>query len=184
MKRDLMMVLWVSFFLIAYGLVIRTEEKKDMKESFQEQQSRMKSLCDSLESEIEALKKEVKTKNLMLRDVDSLYHPILQSWGYEVKGTCYQPVPEQCDADPLTTADGSRIDPKDPMSHRWVAVSRDLWSDLRGRTVRVVGSGTDFDGEWEVRDTMNRRWKNRIDFLVGEDDPTPMFDKLLVFPVW
>ena len=45
-----------------------------------------------------------------------------------VKVTCYQPVEAQCDSDPLTTADGSKIDlhKLKKGNVKWCAISRDL----------------------------------------------------------
>tara|TARA_Y100001958_G_C21222055_1_gene547418 strand:- start:1490 stop:1687 length:198 start_codon:yes stop_codon:yes gene_type:complete len=37
-----------------------------------------------------------------------------------------------------------------------------------GVKVYVTGAG-DLDGIWTVQDRMNKRWTNRIDFLVNED---------------
>ena len=46
-------------------------------------------------------------------------------------------------------------------------MSRDL--EQKGLTfgvkVKITGAG-DLDGIWTVQDRMNKRWKNRIDFLV------------------
>ena len=87
-----------------------------------------------------------------------------------VTATIYHAVPEQTDNTPHITASGKHIDMEDPQSHRWIAVSRDL-EDLGftfGVKVCVTGAGQ-LDGIWIVQDRMNRKWKNRIDFLVNED---------------
>jgi 3D (Asp-Asp-Asp) domain-containing protein len=86
-----------------------------------------------------------------------------------VVATIYHADPAQCNDDYLTTASLKKINPKNPAGHRWIAVSRDL--ETKGFTmgVRVCISGTDtMDGEWTIQDRMNKRWRNRIDFLVNK----------------
>lgn len=87
-----------------------------------------------------------------------------------VTATVYHPVPNQTDSTPFITASGAHINPDDPQSHRWIAVSRDLedFGFVFGAKVLVEGAG-ELDGVWTVQDRMNRRWKNRIDFLVDYD---------------
>ena len=81
-----------------------------------------------------------------------------------VVATVYHAVPGQTDDTPFQTADGTRIDPARVESgeQRFIAVSRDLltrWGGpiAYGDKVRVRGAGR-FDGDWIVRDTMNRRY--------------------------
>ena len=87
-----------------------------------------------------------------------------------VTATIYHATPEQTDSTPHITASNKIIDLSNPLKHRWIAVSRDL--EAKGLTfgvkVCVTGAG-DLDGIWTVQDRMNRRWTNRIDFLVNED---------------
>ena len=86
----------------------------------------------------------------------------------KVKATMYHPVEEQCDSDPLITADGSKIDPYNVSDWNWIAVSRDLLVSgggclNYGDSVYVVAGHK--TGWYVVHDTMNKRWTNRIDFL-------------------
>lgn len=87
-----------------------------------------------------------------------------------VTATIYHAVPEQTNADYLTTASLKKIDADNPQSHRWIAVSRDLekLGFTFGAKVCVQGAG-EMDGIWYVEDRMNKRWTKRIDFLVNED---------------
>ena len=101
-----------------------------------------------------------------------------------VTGTKYQPVAEQCDSNPLGTADGSVIDTVALKNGeiRWCALSRDLLSRKHptdpwygpfhyGDTI-VVSRGTpEVCGRWIVHDTMNKRYRRRIDFLQFYDRP-------------
>ena len=87
-----------------------------------------------------------------------------------VTATIYHASPDQTDNTPFITASGAYIDADCPICHRWIAVSRDLEVEgfTFGKQVLVTGAGH-LDGIWTVQDRMNRRWENRIDFLVGED---------------
>lgn len=84
-----------------------------------------------------------------------------------VTGTYYEPKSSQCDERPFETADGSII----RSGVRWVALSRDLlkrWGGMfdYGDTVWVYHPHKELRGWWVVRDTMNKRFRQRMDFLV------------------
>jgi len=71
----------------------------------------------------------------------------------EVDITWYTSTVEECDDTPFITADGSRV------RHGIVALSRDLLEHLDyGDSLYVENIGW-----YEARDTMHRRWRNRID---------------------
>ena len=94
---------------------------------------------------------------------------------YVVTATIYHADPRQCNADFTTTADGSKIDTTNPSRHRWIAVSRDMLSKYGGHlkfgdSLMVTGTSTHLDGIHIVRDLMNKRYRNRIDFLVSKND--------------
>ncbi|MFD1187891.1 hypothetical protein [Pontibacter rugosus] len=93
----------------------------------------------------------------------------------KVSASIYHPEPGQTDGSPLITADGSRINKRNPGKHRWIAVSRDLHSrwggDIEyGDSLLVSGISDKLDGVYVVRDVMNRRIKKRVDILVGKKD--------------
>ena len=80
--------------------------------------------------------------------------------------TYYQPVKEQCNSEPLVTADGSKIN----LHHlkqgklNWCAISRDLlWLFPKNRPKRIYIDGF---GIYQVRDIMNKRWNHRVDILI------------------
>lgn len=90
-----------------------------------------------------------------------------------VSASVYHAEPNQTDSTPFITADGSRINRKNPGKHRWIAVSRDLhtrWGGpiAYGDSLWVTGLGEGMDGLYVVRDVMNRRIRNRIDVLVSK----------------
>jgi hypothetical protein len=104
-----------------------------------------------------------------------------------ITGTYYHAVAAQCDATPLITADNSKIDLvklKDKKI-RWVALSRDLlarWGGPfnYGDTIKVSQGSEKVNGLWVVHDSMNRRFKNRIDFLVHKSHKFPGKSRNLV----
>ena len=56
-----------------------------------------------------------------------------------------------------------------PEIHRIIAVSRDLETKgFKMNSVVVVSNAGDMNGLWVIRDRMNKRWTNRIDFLVDK----------------
>ena len=84
--------------------------------------------------------------------------------------TYYQPVKEQCNSEPLVTADGSKIN----LHHlkqgkiKWCAISRDLlWLFPKHRPKRIYIDGF---GIYQVRDIMNKRWNHRVDILIHPKD--------------
>jgi 3D (Asp-Asp-Asp) domain-containing protein len=86
-----------------------------------------------------------------------------------VTATIYHATPSQTDSTPNRTATNFKIDMANPAIHRIVAVSRDLEEKgfTMNKVILVTGAG-DMDGLWVIRDRMNKRWNNRIDFLVDE----------------
>lgn len=89
---------------------------------------------------------------------------------YNLTATVYSPCVAQCDSTPLITACNSKINIKKLRKKkiRWVALSRDLltrWGGSidYGDSIYVVSGSK--QGWWVVKDTMNKRYKNRIDFL-------------------
>ena len=110
-----------------------------------------------------------------------LNRPIKSEFIHIDRATTYNPVPSQCDNDPLTTADGSRINltKLKNQSLRWCALSRDFiarWGGLfdYGDTIQV-GSFTSpqINGLWVVRDCLNARYKNSLDFLFDASNNVP-----------
>ena len=88
---------------------------------------------------------------------------------FNVTVTTYNPTVRQCDSTPNITADGTKINPKRATQYRYVALSRDLLSRWGGPFnygdyIVIEGTGK-WDGLYQVRDTMNPKWINRVDIL-------------------
>ena len=108
----------------------------------------------------------------------------LQSYGNKslfithVTITTYNAVRSQCDSSPLITADGTKIDHNKVKSgkQRIVAISRDLlYAIPLGSLIYVEGHGY-----YEVRDTMNSRFKHRIDILQHSSKKNFKKDKIKI----
>ena len=90
---------------------------------------------------------------------------------FNVTVTTYNPTRQQCDDTPNITADGTKIKPWKATDYRYVALSRDLiarWGGPFEYGDYIVIEGTDggkWDGIYQVRDTMNPKWTNRVDIL-------------------
>ena len=108
----------------------------------------------------------------------------LQSYGSKslftthVTITTYNAVRSQCDSSPLITADGTKIDHRKVKSgeQKIVAISRDLlYAIPLGSVIYVEGHGY-----YEVRDTMNSRFKHRIDILQHSSKKNFKKDKIKI----
>ena len=108
----------------------------------------------------------------------------LQSYGSKslftthVTITTYNAVMSQCDRSPLITADGTKIDHRKVKSgeQRIVAISRDLlYAIPLGSIIDIEGYG-----RYEVRDTMNSRFKHRIDILQHSSKKNFKKDKIKI----
>ena len=90
--------------------------------------------------------------------------------GMNVTVTMYEPVRYQTDSTPNILADGTRIRVHKASEYRFIAVSRNLlkrhggWLNY-GDFILLKGTNQKKDGVYQVRDTMNKRFVNRIDIL-------------------
>ena len=89
----------------------------------------------------------------------------------------YNAKKSQTDSTPHITADGTRINVNWAGKYRYIAVSRDLLEINGGYLnygdyITIQGVSGKYDGIWQVKDTMNKRWINRIDLLCNHDEKT------------
>lgn len=91
--------------------------------------------------------------------------------------TYYNPIKEQCNSQPLITADGSKID-LHHLKHnkiKWCAISRDLlYLFPKDKPKRIYIEGF---GVYEVRDIMNKRFTHRVDLLLHPKDSRKIYVK-------
>ena len=89
--------------------------------------------------------------------------------GLDVVVTMYHPVRGQTDRTPNILADGTKITIHKASEYNYVAVSRNLlkrWGGWLDYGDFIVLTGTDGkNGVYQVKDTMNARFVNRIDIL-------------------
>lgn len=86
----------------------------------------------------------------------------------KIKATYYNPTSGQCDKTPLITGSGYKINLRKLKNKtiKVVAVSRDLLKIYPYGSTIYVHQPVHLRGTYKVEDTMNSRFKNRIDFLV------------------
>ena len=110
---------------------------------------------------------------------DELYK--YETEGMSVTVTMYQPLRYQTDSTPNILADGTRIRIQEASNYKFIAVSRNLlirhggWLDY-GDFVLLKGTNLK-DGVYQVRDTMNKRFVNRIDILESPGVKPYKFDE-------
>ncbi len=100
--------------------------------------------------------------------------------GMEVTVTMYHPVSRQTDSTPNILADGTRIRVHKASEYKFIAVSRNLLKRHGGFLDYgdfIILKGTDGkDGVYQVKDTMNKRFVNRIDILESPGTKPYKFD--------
>jgi len=126
--------------------------------------------ADSLESLVSDIDKmaEIVANNQELMDA-----VLSERFGHitKVTATVYNATVAQCDATPDLTASNTRFEPHRAEEYKFIAVSRNLherWGGKYRFGDIVLVSGTCFDGEYIVADTMNERFIDRIDLLVDK----------------
>lgn len=163
MKRfeNFMYLMYVLFLVYIIGLLLFKPSKPRIIESIQtEEEVEYEEFLDSFIQE--EMKKEQEY------DQAVSYVEKTGSKTISVTITKYNPEKSQCDEDPLITADNSKIDLEKLQSGelRWIAVSRDLREHFPyGSKVVIHSNDPEIRGIWEVHDTMNERWTERIDLL-------------------
>jgi len=101
----------------------------------------------------------------------------------QVTVTTYVPSVEECDSTPNITASGFKIDTLNPKRHKIIAVSRDLKRKWKfGTKIKVTGIGK-YNGIYTVKDVMNKRYKKRIDILVGKQDKQFKFTRIKIYKI-
>jgi 3D (Asp-Asp-Asp) domain-containing protein len=97
--------------------------------------------------------------------------------------TTYTTSAKETDSTPNITASGFKIDTLNPMKHRIIAVSRDLKKKWKfGTKVRITGAGK-YNGTYYVRDLMNKRYKKRIDILIGKNHKQIKLEDIKIYKI-
>ena len=167
----------VLFFACLTILCLFVIEKNKQIRQYKIQEQHNLHLLDTLQIELDSLKEEIKE---LLEQMDSMPEIIFQ----QVRATMYHPVEEQCDDTPLITADGSKIDPYKVSNWNWIAVSQHMLTRNGGPlnygdTVYIFGTEHK-DGMYVIKDCMNKRKTNQIDFLESLGTPQYRYDNVVI----
>ena len=129
-----------------------------------------------------------KTRNELFALQDKINQNSYDTWGtleIDVTVTMYNPSPEQTDSTPNQTADGTIINPDRASEYRYIALSRDLlrrWGGPFNYGDYVMLKGTEeYDGIYQVRDTMAPKFINRVDILRTEGSRLFKFDNAILY---
>ena len=167
----------VLFFACLTTLCLFVLDRNKQIRQYQIQEQKQLEFLDTLQIELDSLKEEIKE---LLEQMDSMPDVIFE----QVRATMYHPVEEQCDDTPLITADGSRIDPYKVSDWNWIAVSQHMLKRNGGPldygdTVYVFGTKHK-DGMYIIKDCMNKRKTNQIDFLESLGTPQYRYDNVVI----
>ena len=112
---------------------------------------------------------ELENDKVLLQQKLETYTDGIRIEGVDVTVTMYHPVRNQTDRTPNILADGTKITIHKASDYKYIAVSRNLlkrWGGWLDYGDFIVLRGTDGkDGVYQVKDTMNKRFVNRIDIL-------------------
>ena len=167
----------VLFFACLTILCLFVLDRNKQIRQYQIQEQKQLEFLDTLQIELDSLKEEIKE---LLEQMDSMPDVIFE----QVKATMYHPVEEQCDDTPLITADGSKIDPYNVSNWNWIAVSQHMLTRNGGPlnygdTVYIFGTKHK-DGMYIIKDCMNKRKTNQIDFLESLGTPQYRYDNVVI----
>jgi len=157
----------VAILLLLVVFTTHSIEKKNEIDTLKEENllmERMVSVADSLilDTTIRGLElaRKLAVKEKKIEEYENNKHQVVV--------TMYHPVADQTDDTPNITADGSVIKISKASEYRYVAVSRNMLvrygGFLKYGDYVWVDAGKK-SGVYQVRDTMARRWINRIDIL-------------------
>jgi len=168
MIKNILIVI-VSISLVAYSV-----EKKIVVNELQEEVIKMNytiAIADSLmkDNTIQALQLVAYLDDCG-RKIDGFKKKINDQEANKIKVTVtmYHPVPEQTDSTPNITADGTVFRIENASDYRYIAVAQNMlvrnggFLDYGDWVVVDAGKKS---GLYQVRDTMAKRWVNRIDIL-------------------
>jgi len=157
----------ITIILLSVILVSHSVEKKSIIDELNDDIS----FLNLKVSVADSLIKSTTLNGLILADKLLRYEEKLkdiEAGTHKIVVTMYHPVPDQTDDTPNITADGTIIKIKRASEYRYVAVSRNMLvrngGFLRFGDYVWVDAGKK-SGVYQVKDTMNARFTNRIDIL-------------------
>ena len=172
MKKEL--VKTIAIVLLSVIFIFHSIEKKVAIDELEEENTTLKlrvSLMKYTKEIADSLMFDTTQHALDLAARLAIYEKTVEEYEsnkHQVTVTMYHPVPGQTDDTPNITADGSVIKVNNASDYRYVAVSRNMLVSHGGFLMYgdyvYVNAGRK-SGVYQVRDTMARRWVNRIDIL-------------------
>ena len=172
MKKEL--VKTIAIVLLSVIFIFHSIEKKVAIDELEEENTTLKlrvSLMKYTKEIADSLMFDTTQHALDLAARLAIYEKTVEEYEsnkHQVTVTMYHPVPGQTDDTPNITADGSVIKVNNASDYRYVAVSRNMLVSHGGFLAYgdyvYVNAGIK-SGVYQVRDTMARRWMNRIDIL-------------------
>ena len=164
----------ILIVIVLISLVAYSVEKKIVVDELQEEVIKMNytiAIADSLmkDNTIQALQLVAYLDDCG-RKIDGFKKKINDQEANKIKVTVtmYHPVPEQTDSTPNITADGTVFRIENASDYRYIAVAQNMlvrnggFLDYGDWVVVDAGKKS---GLYQVRDTMAKRWINRIDIL-------------------
>ncbi|MGL1863668.1 MAG: 3D domain-containing protein [Pseudodesulfovibrio sp.] len=123
---------------------------------------------DTLRHKLVLSEQTAEARKLMVEEVRLLQKAKYAPPVRKVTVTAYNPTTDQCDSDPLIAASMRKV------RLGTIAVSRDLFDQgwVFGRKVRIEGIGI-----FEVNDLMNKRFTQRVDIFMWDEDQARQFGK-------
>ena len=177
MKIALKILFFSCLTILCLFVITKNKEIKQYK--IQEQHNLH--ILDTLQLELNDLRDTIKD---LLNQIDDMQDTTPEIIFKQVRATMYHPVEEQCDDTPLITADGSKIDPYNVSDWNWIAVSQHMLKRNGGPfdygdTVYIFGTEHK-DGIYIIKDCMNKRKTNQIDFLESLGTPQYRYDDVVI----
>ena len=171
----------VLFFSCLTILCLFVIDRNKQIRQYQVQEQHNLQTLDTLQLELNDLRDTIKD---LLDQIDNMQDSTPEIIFKQVKATMYHPVEEQCDDTPLITADGSKIDPYNVSDWNWIAVSQHMLKRNGGPfnygdTVYVLGTKHK-DGMYIIKDCLNKRKTNQIDFLESLGTPQYRYDNVVI----
>ena len=171
----------VLFFACLTVLLLFVLEKNKQIRQYKIQEQHNLQVLDTLQLELNDLRDTIKD---LLNQIDNMQDTTPEIIFKQVRATMYHPVEEQCDDTPLITADGSKIDPYIVSNWNWIAVSQHMLTRNGGPlnygdTVYIFGTEHK-DGMYVIKDCMNKRKRNQIDFLESLGTPQYKYDNVVI----
>ena len=171
----------VLFFACLTILCLFVLDRNKQIRQYKVQEQHNLQTLDTLQLELNDLRDTIKD---LLNQIDDMQDTTPEIIFKQVKATMYHPVEEQCDDTPLITADGSKIDPYNVSDWNWIAVSQHMLKRNGGPfdygdTVYIFGTEHK-DGIYIIKDCMNKRKTNQIDFLESLGTPQYRYDDVVI----